>query len=80
MSTLRLGRNACLCVSDYGPFVSCTLIDCASLILLLADLDGRRDAEARATTGSAFPRIAIVQHATIDPLDEGVRGVLAALV
>ena len=51
----------------------------ASLILLLADLDGRRDAEARATTGSAFPRIAIVQHATIDPLDEGVRGVIAAL-
>lgn len=50
-----------------------------SAVLLLADLDGRRGSEAGAAWDSAYPRIAVVQHATIDPLDEGIRGVLWAL-
>ncbi len=51
----------------------------ASAVLLLADLDGRVGEQRRAGADSRRPHIAIVQHATIDPLDEGVRGVLAAL-
>jgi len=51
----------------------------ASTVLLLADLDGRVGEQRRAGADSRRPHIAIVQHATIDPLDEGVRGVLAAL-
>ena len=51
----------------------------ASTVLLLADLDGRVEEQRRAGADSRRPHIAIVQHATIDPLDEGVRGVLAAL-
>lgn len=51
----------------------------ASAVLLLADLDGRVGAQRRAGADSRRPHLAIVQHATIDPLDEGVRGVLAAL-
>ena len=48
----------------------------ASAVLLLADLDGRNGIQP----GKAGPpRIAVVQHATIDPLDEGVRGVLSGL-
>jgi len=51
----------------------------ASAVLLLADLDGRIGKQEAARSGSSRPKIAIVQHATIDPLDEGVRGVLSAL-
>jgi len=51
----------------------------ASAILLFADLDGRVGEQRLAGATSRRPHIAIVQHATIDPLDEGVRGVLEAL-
>jgi ABC-type uncharacterized transport system substrate-binding protein len=51
----------------------------ASAVLLLADLDGRKQSRADAADGDSRPRLALVQHATIDPLDEGVRGVLWAL-
>lgn len=51
----------------------------ASMALLLADLDARNGGALAPEAGNGRPRVAVVQHATIDPLDEGVRGVLAAL-
>jgi putative tryptophan/tyrosine transport system substrate-binding protein len=48
----------------------------ASAILLFSDLDSRGSAD-RASRASL--RIAVVQHASIEALDEGIRGILDAL-
>ena len=48
-------------------------------ILLLSDLDSRISARTESSVTSADPRIAMVQHASIDALDEGVRGIIDAL-
>lgn len=51
----------------------------ASATLLGADLGSRRGA-APATTGAApVPRVALVQHASLEAIDDGVQGVVDAL-
>ena len=54
-------------------------IAATSSILLLSDLDSRISARSESSVTSADPRIAMVQHASIDALDEGVRGIIDAL-
>src|SRR5689334_13551662 len=49
------------------------LIGTASALLLA--MDGRR----REGNGQRLPQIAILQHASIGPLDDGVRGMIAGL-
>jgi ABC-type uncharacterized transport system substrate-binding protein len=57
------------------------LIGGAAAVLLYSDLGSRNREQTRApTTAREQPlRVAIVKHASIDPLDDGVRGVVAAL-
>lgn len=54
-------------------------ITAASAALLVADLGSRRAAAQAAAAASHVARIALVQHASIEPLDEGVRGIVDAL-
>jgi len=52
----------------------------AAAVLLLSDLDARKGAEKHtARSADAGPRVALVQLSSIEPLDDGVRGILAAL-
>jgi ABC-type uncharacterized transport system substrate-binding protein len=53
-------------------------IAAAAAILLLSDLDARRDRTASDDAGAAR-RVAVVQLASVQPVDEGVRGILAGL-
>jgi putative ABC transport system substrate-binding protein len=50
-----------------------------SAILLWADRDSRNSADAPDSHATRVPRVALVQHASIEPLDDGVRGILDAL-
>ncbi len=54
------------------------LIVLAAGVLLYSDLDSR-ERPARTTSSSAPLRIALVQHASLPALDDGIRGVLEAL-
>jgi len=54
-------------------------IAAASAILLFSDLDSRNSARQTSGMNPAVPRVALVQHASIEPLDDGVRGILDAL-
>ena len=54
-------------------------IAAASTVLLLSDLDSRSSARSRSSVTTAVPRVAIVQHASLEALDDGVRGILDAL-
>ena len=54
-------------------------IAAAAAILLVSDLNSRNSARSKTSVITADPRIAIVQHASIEPLDEGVRGIIDAL-
>jgi len=55
------------------------LIGLAAGVLLYSDTGSRRGARSHATAASGGLRIALVQHASIPALDDGVRGVLEAL-
>ncbi len=54
-------------------------IAAASAILLVSDLDSRSSAHRPVGASQASLRIAVVQHASIEALDEGIRGILDAL-
>ncbi len=54
-------------------------IAAASAVLLVSDLDSRRSAERASAAPTAVPRVAVVQHASLEALDDGVRGALDAL-
>jgi ABC-type uncharacterized transport system substrate-binding protein len=55
------------------------IIAAASAILLFSDLGSRRDAVRATGQSPAVLRVAIVQHASLEPLDDGVIGILEAL-
>ena len=53
------------------------IIAAVSAVLLLADLGSRLSpTESRV---DRIPKVALVQHASIDPLDQGVQGILDGL-
>ena len=60
-------------------WVGILAIIATSSILLWADRNSRLSAIAEAQNNERLPHIAIVQHASIDPLDDGVRALQAAL-
>ena len=55
------------------------LIVLAASVLLYSDLGSRRGARAGAAPDKRVLRIALVQHASLPALDEGVRGILQGL-
>ena len=55
------------------------IIAATAAVLLLSDLGSRKTAQPAAAAASAVPRVALVQHASIEALDDGVIGILDAL-
>jgi ABC-type uncharacterized transport system substrate-binding protein len=53
------------------------IIAAVSAVLLIADLGSRHRPDA--SRADRIPQVALVQHASIDPLDQGVQGILDGL-
>ena len=51
----------------------------AAAILLVSDLGSRKNAVRETGQGAATQRVAVIQHATLDATDDGVRGIFEAL-
>jgi len=60
-------------------FLGLATIAAVSAILLLSDLGSRNSARLSTSATTAVPRVAIVQHASLEALDDGVRGILDAM-
>ncbi|MBW2497223.1 MAG: ABC transporter substrate-binding protein [Deltaproteobacteria bacterium] len=60
-------------------FLGLAIITGVAAILLISDLDSRRNGALDSQQAASAPSVALVQHASLEPLDDGVDGILDAL-